>query len=127
LKLVILLDENVSPAIAGFLRGKRSDWIIHHVYDLNLAGASDAVVFQSAQELCAVVVTFDEDFADARMYPAGTHSGIIRLRLWPTTNEEVESALGRLLESTSDEWISGSLILIDQKRIRIRRSASHGA
>jgi hypothetical protein len=36
------------------------------------------------------------------MYPAGTHAGVIRLRLWPT-NEEIERALGRLLESTSDE------------------------
>ena len=46
MKLAILLDENVSPAIAGFLRGKRPDWDICHVYDLDLAGASDATLFQ---------------------------------------------------------------------------------
>jgi predicted nuclease of predicted toxin-antitoxin system len=126
LKLAILLDENISPAIADFLRGKRPDWDIRHVYDLELVGATDAVLFRQAQQLRAVVITFDEDFADTRMYPAGTHAGVIRLRLWPTTNEELESALDRLLESTADESISGSLIVIDQKRIRIRRSASHG-
>jgi predicted nuclease of predicted toxin-antitoxin system len=87
-------------------------WYIRHVYDLDLAGANDATLFQKAQQLRAVVITFDEDFADARMYPARTHAGVIRLRLWPTTSEEVESALGRLLESTSDEWISGSLIVL---------------
>jgi predicted nuclease of predicted toxin-antitoxin system len=91
LKLAILLDENVSPAIAGFLRGKRPDWDICHVYDLDLAGASDATLFQKAQQLRAVIIRFDEDFADTRMYPAGTHAGVIRLRLWPTTNEEVKA------------------------------------
>jgi len=29
---------------------------------------------ERAQGLGAVVITFDEDFAGARMYPAGTHS-----------------------------------------------------
>ncbi len=126
MRLAVLLDENVSPAIAGFLRGKRADWNVLHVYDLDLGGSSDSALFERAQQLRAVVITFDEDFADTRMYPAGTHAGVIRLRLWPTTNEEVENALGRLLESTPDEWISGSLIVIDRQRIRIRRSASHG-
>jgi hypothetical protein len=48
LKLTILLDENVSPAIAGFLKVKRPEWEILHVYDLGLAGASDALVFREA-------------------------------------------------------------------------------
>jgi hypothetical protein len=41
-----------------------------------------------AQRDGSIVITFDEDFADARMYPAGTHDGMARLRVWPTTIEE---------------------------------------
>lgn len=44
----------------------------------------------------AIVVTFDEDFADTRMYPVGSHAGVIRLQLWPTTIEQTEKALDRV-------------------------------
>ena len=72
------------------------------------------------------MITFEEDFADARMYPAGSHTGVIRLRVWPTTIENTEEALARLLETITDEELPGSLIIVDQRRIRIRRSARHG-
>lgn len=32
----------------------------------------------------SIIVTFDEDFADSRVYPAGCHAGVVRLRVWPT-------------------------------------------
>ena len=71
-------------------------------------------------------ITFDEDFADTRMYSVGSHAGVIRLRVWPTTIEEIEAALVRLLESTEDDRLPGSLVIVDRERIRIRRSAEHG-
>ena len=79
-----------------------------------------------AQRDGSIVVTFDEDFADARMYPVGSHAGVIRLRVWPTTIENTEAALARLFEAVGDEDMRGSLVIIDQRRIRIRRSARHG-
>jgi predicted nuclease of predicted toxin-antitoxin system len=91
-----------------------------------MRGAADGTIFQWAQANSAVVITFDEDFADARMYPAGSHAGVIRLRVWPTTIENTEEALARLLETITDEELPGSLIIVDQRRIRIRRSARHG-
>jgi hypothetical protein len=45
----------------------------------------------------------DEDFADARMCPAGSHAGVVRLRVWPTRIEETETALRRLLEPVADK------------------------
>jgi hypothetical protein len=72
------------------------------------------------------VVTFDEDFADTRMYPTGTHAGVIRLRVWPTTIERTEEALGRLLNTVEESNLAGSLIIIDQRGIRVRKGARHG-
>ena len=60
------------------------------------------------------------------MYPAGEHAGVIRLRVWPTTVELAQAALERLLSTTQDEVLPGSLIIIDNNKIRIRRSAKHG-
>jgi predicted nuclease of predicted toxin-antitoxin system len=61
------------------------------VNDLGLRGAADEVIFQFAQNNLSIVITFDEDFADARMYPAGSHAGVVRLRVWPTTIENTDA------------------------------------
>jgi predicted nuclease of predicted toxin-antitoxin system len=93
---------------------------------VGLHGATDDTIFRWAQKDGAVVITFDEDFADARMYPIGSHAGVVRIRVWPTTVENTETALARLFDSVTDEELPGSLVIIDQRRIRVRRSARHG-
>ncbi len=60
------------------------------------------------------------------MYPVGSHAGVIRLRVWPTTIESTEAALGRVLSEVPDEQLSGSLIIVDENRIRVRRAILHG-
>lgn len=60
-----------------------------------------------------------------RMFPAGTHAGVIRLRVWPTTVEAAEAGLDRLLNTTEDSTLIGSLVIIDRARVRVRRSARH--
>lgn len=125
MNLSVVLDENIPPAVADYLRRKRPDWTVRHVRDIGLRGASDQAVFDWAQKNKSIVITFDEDFADARMFPAGTHAGVIRLRVWPTTVEAAEAGLDRLLSTTEDSILAGSLIVIDRARVRIRRSARH--
>jgi predicted nuclease of predicted toxin-antitoxin system len=126
LNLRVILDENIPPQIADHLRAKRPAWDVRHVRDIGLRGASDQIIFEWAREHSAIVITFDEDFADTRMYPTGSHAGVIRLRVWPTTIEQIEEALDRLLNAVPDESLSRSLIIIDNLKIRIRRVAQHG-
>ncbi len=78
-------------------------------------------MFRWAQEHHAVVVSYDEDFADTRSFPLGTHHGIVRLRVWPTTVEETRLAIERLLTQVSETDLDGSLIIIDREKIRLRR------
>jgi predicted nuclease of predicted toxin-antitoxin system len=101
-------------------------WEVRHVNDVGLYGATDDTIFRWAQTGDWLVITYDEDFADARMYPAGSHAGVVRLRVWPTTVENTEAALARLFDSVADEQLRGSLVIVDQRRIRVRRSARHG-
>jgi predicted nuclease of predicted toxin-antitoxin system len=126
LSLSVLLDQNIPPHVCDFVQQRKPSWTVRHVDDVALHGAPDHEIFRWAQANEFIVITFDEDFADARMYPAGSHAGVIRLRVWPTTIENTEDALDRLFESTGDDELIGSLIIIDQQRIRIRRSARHG-
>ena len=119
--LTVLLDQNIPRAIAPWLRAHRPQWTIYHTSDVALSGRPDEEIFAWAQQRHAVIVTFDEDFADQRTFPTGSHSGIIRLRVWPTTIEETQDALERLLADVPDTELAGALVIIDREVIRVRR------
>jgi hypothetical protein len=68
-----------------------------------------------------VVITYDEDFADARYFPLGQHCGVVRLRVWPTTTEATVEALARLLSLVDAGDLPGSLVIVDNHKIRLRR------
>lgn len=126
MSLRVLFDQNVPRILCDFVRNKRPGWVVRHVADVGLWGATDATILEWAQQDRSIVITFDEDFADARMYPVGSHCGVIRLRVWPTTVDRTQEALSRLLDQVHDEDLSGSLIIVDDRRIRVRRSLRHG-
>ena len=92
-----------------------------HVNGLGFKGKPDAFFYRWAQENEAIIVTYDEDFADSRLYPLGEHHGIIRLRVWPTTIEKTREALERLLQDMPHSKWKKSLIIIDNKKIRFRK------
>jgi predicted nuclease of predicted toxin-antitoxin system len=117
---VLLLDQNVPMGVANWLRQARSGWTVHHVNELGYQGREDVFLFRWAQRHGAVVVTFDEDFADARTYPLGSHRGIVRLRIWPTTTEWTIAAMERLLDLLPPEQWAGRLIIVDNRKIRVR-------
>lgn len=118
--LNLLLDQNVPVAAADWLRDHRPEWIVRHVNELGFEAQEDEFLFRWAQQQKAIVITYDEDFADARFYPLGRHCGVIRLRVWPTTVEATIAAMDQLLEQLpSSEW-PDSLIIIDDQKIRIR-------
>ncbi len=100
---------------------ERPHWKVIHVNHVGLAGKPDSEVYSWACVNQAIIVTFDEDFADARFYPLGSHHGVVRLRVWPTTIEETKAALGRLLSTVPEDDWRESLIIIHQNKIRIRR------
>ena len=123
-RLAVLLDQNVPRAIASWLQQTKPSWDVHHAAAVGLAGKSDQEVFQWAQSRDAVIITFDEDFADRRSFPVGEHHGIVRLRVWPTTVEETQAALSRLLAEIEEGELSGALVIIDRNRIRVRSRPS---
>jgi len=88
---------------------------------IGFQGKPDLFLYQWAQEHNAIVITFDEDFADARMYPLGEHHGVIRLRVWPTTIENTQEALNRLFSQVQEHDLRKSLIIIDNYKIRVRK------
>ncbi|MGN6552768.1 MAG: DUF5615 family PIN-like protein [Verrucomicrobiota bacterium] len=121
--LHLLLDQNIPQEIAGSLRGRQPAWLTTHVNEAKLAGRPDTEIFRWAQSNRAIVVTYDEDFADARFFPMGLHHGIIRLRVWPTTAELTKAALERVISQVPAADLPGSLVIVDNQKIRLRRKS----
>ena len=119
--LKILLDQNVPLEIADWLRKRKPDWQVQHVLEVGLEGLPDPEVFNWAQASACVFVTFDADFGDIRNYARGPHHGIIRLRVRPTTVEQTQSALVRLMDQTEESELPGALVIIGQRTVRVRR------
>jgi predicted nuclease of predicted toxin-antitoxin system len=120
--LHILLDQNVPQECTRWLQQVRPDWTVTHVNLIGLMGRSDAEVFRWAQVNQSIIISYDEDFADARMFPLGAHGGIIRLRVWPTTVDVTIAGLKRVLDQVPEEDWRRSLIIVDNQRIRLRRA-----
>ncbi|HUX88146.1 MAG TPA: DUF5615 family PIN-like protein [Chloroflexota bacterium] len=118
--LRVLLDQNVPRVVGTWLLQVRPTWTVFHATEVGLAESTDRAIFAWAQERHAIIVTFDEDFADQRSFPIGQHHGVIRLHVWPTTIEETTNALARLLSAVSDTELVGALVVIDRVRIRLR-------
>jgi predicted nuclease of predicted toxin-antitoxin system len=121
--LHLLLDQNIPGEVARWLREKRPDWKITSAKEAGLNGQPDEQVFRWAQASQAIVLTYDEDFADARLFPLGSHCGVVRLRVWPTTTEATEAALDRMLTQVPEADLPGSLVIIDREKIRLRRKS----
>lgn len=119
--LCILLDQNVPMAVSVWLKEYCPHWLVYHVNDLGFQGKPDSFLYKWVQEHFAIVTTFDEDFADSRMYPLGKHHGVIRLRVWPTTIEKIKEAITRLLMQVQEQDLSNCLIIIDNHKIRVRK------
>src|SRR5437762_13219730 len=58
----LLLDMNLPPSVANWLRSEGHDAL--HVRDLGLSGAPDREVFARAAADGRIVVTFDLDFGE---------------------------------------------------------------
>jgi predicted nuclease of predicted toxin-antitoxin system len=117
----ILLDQNIPQALSEWLIEKLPGWEIQHVNTLGFQGKPDEFLYLWAQKNGAIIVTYDEDFADSRFYPLGHHHGIVRLRVWPTTIEKTRNAMERLIADLSPSNWRDCLIIIDNQKIRVRK------
>jgi len=117
----ILLDQNIPQALSEWLKEKLPGWEIRHVNELGFQGRTDEFLYLWAQENGAIIVTYDEDFADSRFYPLGHHHGIVRLRVWPTTIEQTQNAMERLIADLPPSNWRDCLIIIDKQKIRVRK------
>jgi predicted nuclease of predicted toxin-antitoxin system len=124
-EVTVPLDQNVPRAVKQWFLEVRPAWSVYHTSDVELDHRTDEELYDWAQEHRAIIITFDEDFADQRSFAKGEHAGIIRLKVWPTSTQEVQKALTRLFAEVEDKLRHGALAIVDSNKIRVRfRKAS---
>lgn len=114
----LLLDENLSPLHARTLRGMGHDAV--SVVEIGLSGAGDHEVRAAAIAEQRVLLTLDADFANVLRYPPAETPGVVRLRLHPATEDAIDEMLKGAIPRISEVSVHGKLVVVDERKIRIR-------
>lgn len=101
----LLLDENLSPAVAVTLCKEGYDGV--HVRDRALRGATDAAVLQRAFEEDRVLVTANVADFEKLARSVELHGGIVLVEDGELTREEQREVLRRALDVVGEEHDAG--------------------
>jgi predicted nuclease of predicted toxin-antitoxin system len=113
-----LLDQDVYAFTARFLRSLGHD--VLPVAQIGLARADDVDLLKKARELKRIFVTRDRDFG-ALVFVRGLGSGVIYLRILPSTQNALHQELKNVLISYSEDDLKNAFVVIEPGRHRFRR------
>ncbi|MCS6319759.1 MAG: DUF5615 family PIN-like protein [Nitrospira sp.] len=111
------LDENLPRNAEVSLQQAGHD--VHTVLAEQLGGSPDPQVFIVSQAEERILVMFDLDFSDIRVYPPASHHGIWVLRPHTQSIENTLALLRSALRVLKDELPQGRLWIIEPERVRI--------
>ncbi len=114
------LDENLPARSAPRLRALGFD--VDTVVDEGLAGKSDADVWSGAQRAGRFLVTLDMDFSDARRFAAGTHHGVLVIRLPDDEQSRIADYLVGWFSTPEARTWSGCFVVATPAKLRVVRA-----
>jgi len=112
-----LLDQDVYATTARFLEELGHEVV--PVARVGLARAADDELLRVAQEEGRILVTRDRDFG-ALVFVKLLGSGVLYLRVLPSTQNAVHGELARVLAIYSDKELSSAFVTIEPDGHRIR-------
>jgi predicted nuclease of predicted toxin-antitoxin system len=121
MSLRFLSDQCVPTEITDSLRRQRCEvTLLREVLPVN---SPDAIVIAKAQELRAILLSLNGDFADITTYPPANYGGIVAIQL--NNHPEmipylVAGFLGFLSDHPDQVFYKGKLFVVEPHRIRIR-------
>lgn len=120
--LRFLADHCVPNSIVQTLRDANHE--VLRLKDLLPVESSDAVVIAKAQEIHAILLSLNGDFADIVAYPPEDYKGIVALQMRNRV-ETLPHLMARLTAylkaEPSIEHYLGKLLVVEVGRIRIRQ------
>jgi predicted nuclease of predicted toxin-antitoxin system len=119
--LKLFLDQMFSLDVAHALRGEGHD--VMRASEVGQARADDHQILQKAITGKRILVTLDEHFGDWVILPLSEHPGVIRLKVNPTTSENVITLLLPFLRPYSSEQFKDHLVIVSPERSKWIRTA----
>lgn len=113
-----LTDENIPRPIIRFLREQGHD--VKDARESGLEGAQDYLLIELARKEQRILITTDKGFSNIIAYTPGTHAGIVVLRMKKPTGKGLTALFRKFIETYDLSLVSGSLIIIGEKKIRRR-------
>ena len=86
--------------------------------DCGLARADDEKILAQAISQKRVLVTLDGHFGDWAVLPLAAHSGVIRVKIHPTTSENVLRVLIPLLTGRTEASFTNHLVIASEHKVR---------
>lgn len=115
-----LLDNNLSPTLADFLRG--DGHVVEHVRQLGLGAAPDVEVMAHAREHDQVLISADTDFGTLLARSGHTKPSIILIRRSTARRaHEIAGLLKANLDQVENELTFGAVVVIGDYDLRVRR------
>lgn len=113
------LDENVPLRLKSLI--SQGGHIVSDVYEEQLQGKDDSVLFETCRREELILITNDTDFENVQAYPLGTHSGIIVLRLKSQGAKTVIKAWNNFTAKVDLNKITKAIIIIGPDLIKMRK------
>jgi predicted nuclease of predicted toxin-antitoxin system len=113
-----LADQDVYAATIRFLNGLGHDVV--SAAQIGMSQADDADLLRTAQAQGRILITRDRDFGGL-VFVAGMSSGVLYLRLLPSTMAAVHSELERVLNIYSEPELLKAFVVVEAGRHRFRK------
>ena len=112
------LDENLPADALALLRTAGHDAL--SVLDQSLGGRPDLEIMDACRGEGRILITFDLDFADIRLYPPDSHNGVWILRGASQSIQNTLALLRGALTLLHTESTNRRLWIVEPERVRIR-------
>lgn len=117
--LRFLVDMNLSPRIVTDLR--QQGWDILRVSQVLPMDAEDSEILEFARQQNRVIITQDLDFSSLLALDGYEKPSLITFRLSVPDPETITRKLLELLPDIEEELLEGCAVVIDDRRVRVRR------
>ena len=114
------VDENLPREIAQLMQAHGHDAVT--VLDQGWRGLPDDELWERIQTERRWLVTADKEFADLRIYPPGTHVGVILLRSAAEGLDDYLDLAEMALARVKFDDVPGAVVVLTRRGVRIRRA-----
>jgi len=117
----VKVDEDLPVEVAQRLASAGHD--AQTVAQQRLTGTADGKLWSLVQQEGRCLCTADKGFANAQLFPPGTHAGVVLFRLARESRAGYERLAELLLATFDLDSIAGAIVVVAPDAVRVYRAS----